>query len=100
MAYLIRHKFLVPLDRDQVAHDWGRRGYSCDVFTGPPGREWNDFVHMTNELVAVMEGKLTLTIGGEKIIAGPGDDVFIPKGIRHSVKEYFLLCDALAVWLR
>ena len=87
MSYLMRQKFPVPLDHDKVAHDWGRRGYSCDVFTDPPGREWNDFVHATNELVTVMEGRLKLTIGWEEIIAGPGDEVFIPKEIRHSVKN-------------
>ena len=87
MSYLTHQKFSVPLDRDQVAQEWGQRGYSCDLFTDPPGREWNDFVHTTNELVTVMEGKLKLTIGGEEIIAGPGDEVFIPKGVRHSVKN-------------
>lgn len=87
MSYLARHKFPTPLNRDQIAYDWGRRGYSCDLFTDPPGREWNDFVHATNELVAVMEGRLKLTIGGEGIIAEAGDEVFIPKGVRHSVKN-------------
>jgi len=77
----------MPLDRDQVAHDWHQRGYTCDGFTDPPDREWNDFVHMTNELVTVMDGRLKLTIGGEEIIAEPGDEVFIPKGARHSVKN-------------
>jgi len=87
MSYLTRQKFSVPFDRDQVARDWRRRGYSCDVFTDPPGREWNDFVHMTNELVTVVVGKLKLTIGAEEILAAPGDEVFIPKGILHSVKN-------------
>lgn len=89
MSYRSNQKFPLPLDRDQVADDWRRRGYSCDVFTDPPGREWNDFVHATNELVTVMDGKLKLTIGGEEIIAEPGDEVFIPKGVRHSVKNIF-----------
>lgn len=38
MPYLARQKFPVPLDRDQVAHDCSRHGYSCNAFTGPPGR--------------------------------------------------------------
>ncbi|CUS34361.1 cupin domain-containing protein [Candidatus Nitrospira nitrificans] len=87
MSYLTRQKFAVPLDRDLVAHDWRRRGYACDMFTDPPGREWNDFVHMTNELVTVMDGRLRLIIDGEEIIAEPGDEVFIPQGVRHSVKN-------------
>ena len=87
MSYLTHQKFPVPLDRDQVAHDWHHRGYSCDVFTDPPGREWSDFVHATNELVTVIDGRLKLTIGGEEIIAEPGDEVFILKRVHHSVKN-------------
>ena len=34
-----------------------------------------------------MEGKLKLAIDEEEILAEPGDEVFIPKGIRHSVKN-------------
>lgn len=87
MLYLTRQNFSIPLDRDQVAQNWHQRGYSCDEFVDPPEREWNDFIHATNELVTVMDGKLRLTIGREEIIAEPGDEVFIPKDIRHSVKN-------------
>lgn len=96
MSNLTHQKFPVPLDRDQVAQDWSRRGYSCDVFIDPPGREWNDFVHATNELVTVMDGRLKLTIGGEEIIVGPGDEVFIPKDVCHSVKN---LSSSTTRWL-
>ncbi len=70
-----------------MAREWKARGYSCDVFTDPPGREWNDFVHATNELVTVLDGTLRLTIEGDEVIAQPGDEVFIPKGACHSVKN-------------
>jgi hypothetical protein len=43
MSYLTHQKFSVPINRDQVAQDWHSRGYSCDVFVDPPGREWNNF---------------------------------------------------------
>lgn len=87
MPSLARQKFSVPLDRGQVAQDWKQQGYSCDLFTDPPGREWNDFVHTTNELVTVVVGKLRLTIGDQEIVAEPGDEVFIPRGAIHSVKN-------------
>lgn len=87
MSYLASHKFSIPPVQEQIAHDWKKRGYSCDLFTDPPGREWNDFVHTTNELVTVIAGKLRLTIGDEQLIAEPGDEVFIPRGIVHSVKN-------------
>ncbi|MGE0471244.1 MAG: hypothetical protein Nkreftii_001295 [Candidatus Nitrospira kreftii] len=52
-----------------------------------PAESGNDFVHTTNELVTVVVGKLRLTIGDEEIVARPGDEVFIPKNVRHSVKN-------------
>ena len=87
MKYRTPKKFAVPLDREEVARSWSQRGYSCDLFIDPPGREWHDFVHSTNELVTVMEGILQLTIEGEEFLAEPGDEVFIQKGACHSVKN-------------
>jgi len=82
-----KRKFAVPVDRDAVARDWRAHGFSCESFTDPPGREWNGFRHATNELVTVVEGELRLTVGGETMICGEGDEVFIPKGTVHSVKN-------------
>jgi quercetin dioxygenase-like cupin family protein len=87
MRYLTPKKFAMPIDREEVTRDWGKRGYSCDVFVDPPGREWNNYVHATNELVTVVSGRLRLTIDDEEVLAEPGDEVFIPKGICHSVKN-------------
>ena len=70
-----------------IAQNWSERGYSCDLFTDPPGREWIDFVHSTNELVTVLEGVLEMTVNGHVTIAHPGDEVFIPKGAIHSVQN-------------
>lgn len=88
MAELVaRNKFAVPVDRRAVARDWRRRGYSCGLFVDPPGREWNDFVHDTNELVTVVEGRLEMTVGGARVEVAPGDEVFIPRHALHSVKN-------------
>lgn len=51
-----KDKFKVPVNRTDVERDWKGRGFSCDLFTDPPGREWNDFVHKDDELVAVVQG--------------------------------------------
>lgn len=87
MEYLTRNKFNIPVNRDEVSKEWRERGYSCDLFVDPPGREWNDFVHSTNEFVTVMEGKLRMIIEGEEMTAEPGDEIFIPKGACHSVRN-------------
>lgn len=80
-----RGKFNVPVDRTAVYDEWHCRGYSCDLFADPPGRRWNDFVHDNSELITVVEGRMKVIIAGEEYVAGPGDEVFIPKGALHSV---------------
>ena len=82
-----RHRFASPVDCDAVARDWAGRGYSCGVFVDPPGRAWRDFVHDTNELVTVVEGRLELTVAGTTVIAEPGDEVFIPRNAIHTVRN-------------
>ncbi|MBL6946578.1 MAG: cupin domain-containing protein [Rhodospirillales bacterium] len=84
---IIRGKFDPPILRSAVAADWSARGYSCDLFVDPPGREWNDFVHATNELVCVAVGRLEMTVGAETMIAEAGDEIFIPRGAAHSLKN-------------
>lgn len=82
---LQRNRFPVPVEQQAVADDWRARGYSCDLFVDPPGRQWLDFVHNCNELVTVVERRLDMRIGGRQYFVEPGDEVFIPKGARHSV---------------
>ena len=84
---ITRAKFPQPVDKGAVADSWQARGYDCHDFTDPPGREWNGFVHATNELVTVVEGALEVTVGEEVCRAGPGDEVYIPRDVVHSVKN-------------
>jgi mannose-6-phosphate isomerase-like protein (cupin superfamily) len=86
-SYVAKSKFAHPVDRSAVAADWRRRGYSCDLFVDPPGRAWLDFVHPRNELVTVAEGRLEVTVDRETFVADPGDEVFIPRGTLHSVRN-------------
>ncbi len=87
MKGMVVGRFAVPVDIDAVARDWAGRGFSCDTFVDPPGREWRDFVHGCNELVTVLDGRLRMTIDGESCELGPGDEVFIAKGAVHTVKN-------------
>ena len=89
-------RFSAPPDRAAVAEDWRARGYSCHRFVDPPGQRWEDFAHDCNELVTVLEGRLELEVAGQTVLAGPGDEVFIPKGARHSVRNRH---PGTSVWL-
>ncbi|HZT70227.1 MAG TPA: cupin domain-containing protein [Terriglobia bacterium] len=74
-----------PLDSKSVAEVWARDGFSCDLWVDPPGQQWLDFVHRTDERVVVKEGTIEFEIEGRRATLGPGDEVTIPAGTRHSV---------------
>jgi len=78
-------KFSQPLDEAAVAADWKARGYSCNPFADPPGQQWLDFTHGTNELVTVVEGRLEMVVGDVRVEMSPGDEIFIPARANHSV---------------
>lgn len=80
-----RARFATPVLAGDVAETWRRRGFSCHSFTDPPGQQWNDFVHDTNELVTVVDGRLHLIMQGQTHELGPGDEAFIGRNVRHSV---------------
>ena len=84
---LSKQKFPRPVDSEAVAADWAGRGFSCHDFLDPPGQVWPDFVHRTGELVTVVEGRLELEVAGETVLAEPGDEVFIPEGASHTVRN-------------
>lgn len=74
-----------PLESQRVAEVWARDGFSCDLWVDPPGQQWVDFVHQTDERVVVKEGRIEFEVEGTRATLEPGDEVFIPAGSCHSV---------------
>ena len=72
-------------DRQEVARDWRARGFSCDLWSDPPGQVWADFVHASDELVMLVEGQIELRIGGRVLHPPVGEEVLIPAGAAHTV---------------
>ncbi len=68
-----------------MATEWGAKGYSCGLWIDPPGQKWLNFVHETDELVLVVQGKIRLEVGEDAIEIGPGNEALIPAGSNHSV---------------
>ena len=85
--FVVRNKFRRPVDHGEVARDWIARGFTCRAFTDPPGQEWRDYVHDTDELVTVVEGRLEVGLHNERWLLEPGDELFIPRGARHTVRN-------------
>ena len=42
-------------------------------------------MHDLDELVTVLEGRLEVEMNGETWVLAPGDELFIPRGMVHSV---------------
>jgi uncharacterized cupin superfamily protein len=48
----------------QISQAWAERGFSCTVWTDPPGQVWANFVHEVDELVTLVEGEIELSFQG------------------------------------
>jgi len=72
---------------ERVESDWQRRGFSCEVWTDPPGQVWADFVHDVDELVMTIEGEVEFEFGGNTIRPRPGEELMIPAGASHTVRN-------------
>ncbi len=53
-------------------------------------------MHDCNELVTVVEGRLEMEVTGQTVTVEPGDEVFIPRGALHSLRN---IHHATSVWL-
>ena len=51
-------------ERGQIAADWAARGFTCDLWTDPPGWRWEDFTGATDEVV-VHEGEIEFEVERE-----------------------------------
>ena len=65
--------------------DWATRGYSCGLCIDPPEQTWEDFVHAEDELVMLSEGEFEIQERTFRL--APGEEVFIPAGAVHSVRD-------------
>jgi len=73
------------VDLDSVRRNWQARGFSCDLWTDPPGQVWDDYVHATDELLMLIEGEIEVTVSGETCRPDIGEEIVIPAGVSHTV---------------
>jgi mannose-6-phosphate isomerase-like protein (cupin superfamily) len=77
----------MTVDRGAVARAWKARGFSCDVWTDPPGQRWEGFVHPTDELVMLVEGEIEMEVDGRVLVPAVGEEVLVPARARHSLRN-------------
>jgi quercetin dioxygenase-like cupin family protein len=71
------------INRDEIAAAWSARGFSCDLWTDPPGQHWENFTHAADELVTVLEGEVEFEIEGKVHQPAVGKELLIPTGKVH-----------------
>lgn len=76
-----------PVDRASIAADQATGGFSCDLWTDPPGQDWEDFTYATDELIIVLEGEMGFEIKGEVRHPQSGEALFIPAGAVQSARN-------------
>ena len=74
-------------EHQTIEKRWAAKGFSCGVWVDPPGQVWEGYVHDTDELVHVLEGRIELEVSGRAETLGPGREAFIPAGAVHSVRN-------------
>ena len=58
---------------------------ACILFVdAPPGRGPSPHSHPYEEVLIVLEGEATMTVGDEELVAGAGDVVIVPADTPHA----------------
>ena len=83
-------------DRSGISADWSERGFTCEHWTDPPGRCWENFTHETDELIVVLQGQMEFEIEGVVYHPAPGEELRIPAHQRHSARN---IGQSTAHWL-
>jgi len=61
-------------------------GYTVNRYFYPAGTYFGPHTHTMDKIDAVIEGEFRITMGGESLVLGPGEYVFVPKGIEHEAE--------------
>jgi quercetin dioxygenase-like cupin family protein len=84
------------VDIKEVSINWANRGFSCDTWVDAPGQRWEDFVHTTDEVVIVLDGKMEFEVEGKIFHPKTGEEFFIPAKAKHSARN---IGEITARWL-
>ncbi|MDH4225803.1 MAG: cupin domain-containing protein, partial [Deltaproteobacteria bacterium] len=58
-----------------ISENWRARGFSCGLWTDPPGQVWEGYVHPVDELLMVVEGEVEVEMNGQVLRPAPGEEV-------------------------
>ena len=78
---------LTEVEIEKIRNDWLSCNFTCGIWTDPPGQQWENFTHGTDELVAVIQGEVEFEIAGVVYHPDIGEELLIPARTLHSVRN-------------
>lgn len=76
-----------PLNQKKLSAKWREKGFSCGLWVDPPGQRWENYAHDVDEMLAVQNGVLEVEMKGHIYRLEEGEEIFIPAGIVHCVRN-------------
>jgi len=73
------------MNEEKIKSDWKKRGFDFGIWKDSAGTVWNDYVHDTDELFILADGKIELIISGKTIQPKIGEEILIPANTSHTV---------------
>lgn len=77
----------LDFDRAQIKKNWTARGFSCSLWTDPPGQIWDGYIHDTDELLMLCDGALEIEMNDAVFRPDIGKEILIPANTRHTVRN-------------
>lgn len=68
-----------------VKDAWAARGFSCGIWSDPPGQVWEDYIHDADELLMLIDGEIEVRMNDRLLRPAAGEELFIPAGTVHTV---------------
>lgn len=84
------------IQQEQIAPLWTEKGFSCELWIDLPGAVWENQRHEADELLMPVTGLLEIDILGQLLRPDLGEEVLIPAGTSHSIRN---LGRSTACWL-
>lgn len=75
-----------PLTEAALRRKLESLGYFARRYTYPPGTVFEAHSHDVDKIDAVISGQFRVTMGGEAVILGPGQYIYVPKGVEHTAE--------------
>jgi len=85
------------VNQTQIDSNWYNRGFTCEKRCDPPGQQWADYIHDSDELIMPVEGDIDVEMKGEVHHLKPGEELLVPASVPHTIRN---VSPSSVTWLK